>query len=82
MTGAQEKKKSSVRHGYRKPAGYTDMGITGTDTDSLFCTQGHTRIHILETRTRHCGFLLLLLTSLQVLIIPIPAAMGLPTNVG
>jgi hypothetical protein len=38
---------SSVRHGYRKPAGYTDTGIMGTGKDKLFDTRGHThtRIH-------------------------------------
>jgi hypothetical protein len=33
----------SVRHGYGIPGGYTDTGTTGTDTDRLFCTRGHTR---------------------------------------
>jgi hypothetical protein len=36
----------SVRHGFGIPGGLTDMGITGTDTDCLFCTHAHTRTHI------------------------------------
>ena len=48
----------SVRHGYEKPAGYTDTDTTDTDTDDHFCIRGQIRIHIHDIRTRRGGYLL------------------------
>ena len=39
-------KMDSDRHGYEKPAGYTDTGITGTGKDSHFDTRDQTRTRI------------------------------------
>ena len=41
---------NSVRHGYEKPAGYTD-----TETDDHFCIRGQIRIHIhdITSMTQH-----------------------------
>ena len=48
----------SVRHGYEKPAGYTDTDTTDTDTDDHFCIRGQILIHIHDIRTRRGGYLL------------------------
>ena len=43
----------SVRHGYTKPAGYTDTGTM--DTDTGFCTHHYTLTLIRNTRTLTAG---------------------------
>jgi hypothetical protein len=50
----------SDRHGYGIPAGYTDTGITGTDTDSLFGIRGCARTRTRQTHTRIDGYLVVL----------------------